>query len=109
MSYQSSNFRSPKLLKAFRYAPYCFSCGKVNHDNQQIVAAHANWIEFGKSGGMKAQDFYVAGLCLECHQEIDQGSKLSYEERKEKWVSAWIKTLDWLFRCEILTVNKGKR
>ena len=103
MSYQSSNFRSPKLLKTFKYAPICFGCGKVNDGT--VVAAHANWHEFGKSGGIKAQDWAVAGLCHECHSEIDQGSRLGYSDRKEKWISAWIKTMDWLFRCQILKVK----
>ena len=107
MSYKSSNFRSKRLLDYFRHAPICFSCGKINDGT--VVAAHANWAEFGKSGGLKAQDFAVAGMCHKCHSEVDSGSKLSYDERKEKWVSAWIKTLDWLFRCEILMISKGKR
>lgn len=104
MSYQSSNFRSKKLLDYFKFAPICFCCGNPNDGT--VVAAHANWHEFGKSGGMKAQDWAVAGLCHRCHSEIDQGSKLTYDERKEKWVSAWIKTTDWLWRCGIIKVGK---
>lgn len=102
MSYQSSNFRSPKLLKTFKYAPICFGCGNANDGT--VVAAHANWGEFGKAAGLKAQDWAVAGLCYSCHSEIDQGSKLSYQERKDKWMAAWIKTTDWLYRSKIVRV-----
>jgi hypothetical protein len=47
--------------------------------------------------GMKAHDVYSAALCVHCHANIDQGSKLSYEERKSLWEAAWRKTMLVLF------------
>jgi ferredoxin len=47
---------------------------------------------------MKAHDCYSAALCVGCHSEIDQGKKLTYEERKELWEAAWRKTI--LVLCE---------
>ena len=104
MSYKSFNFRSKKLLDSFRYAPICFSCGKFNDGT--VVAAHANSHEYGKGMGLKAHDWAVAGLCNSCHQEIDQGSKLSGEEREAKWHAAWLATLEYLFMAGIVKVGK---
>lgn len=39
-------FRSPKLLAMAKEAPVCFGCGKANDGD--VVAAHANWSEYGK-------------------------------------------------------------
>jgi len=103
VAYKSSNFRSKKLLDYFRFAPICFSCGNPNDGT--VVAAHANGHEYGKGMGLKAHDWAVAGLCHSCHSEIDQGNKLSSEERDAKWHSAWLGTLDWMFRCGIAKVK----
>lgn len=90
-----SNFRSPKLLDCFRDAPICFGCGR--HNDGSVVAAHANWSEYGKGMSIKAHDWAVAGLCRNCHSELDFGIKMKSEERKEFWRSAHIKTMAWLF------------
>lgn len=103
MSYKSSNFRSPKLLKTFKYAPICFGCESVNDGT--VVAAHSNSSVYGKGMGLKAHDWAVAGLCHSCHYEIDQGSKLLKEAREGKWLSAHIKTMEWLFKTGALVVK----
>lgn len=90
------NFRAPKLRESFRHAPRCFGCGIANDGT--VVGAHANWSEYGKGMSIKAHDWAIAGLCRACHAEIDQGGKLTREERKEKWHRAWLETLDWWFR-----------
>jgi hypothetical protein len=58
-----------------------------------VQAAHTNW-GGGKGRGIKADDNLVAALCLRCHYEIDQGSKLSKEKRIEKWQKAHSKTVN---------------
>jgi hypothetical protein len=58
-----------------------------------VQAAHTNW-GGGKGRGIKADDNLVAALCLKCHYEIDQGAKLSKEERTEKWQKAHNKTVN---------------
>ena len=65
-----------------------------------VQAAHTNW-GFGKGRGIKADDNKIAALCLTCHYEIDQGSKLSKVERQEMWEKAHIKTVQTL-------INKGE-
>jgi hypothetical protein len=42
---------------------------------------------------MKAHDCFVAALCQHCHFAIDQGSKMTGEERREAWEDAFRKTL----------------
>ena len=67
----------------------CQACGS----GEMVQAAHTNW-GGGKGRGIKADDNLVAALCLRCHYEIDQGSKLSKEERMEKWLKAHSKTVN---------------
>ena len=60
-----------------------------------VQAAHSNW-GGGKGRGIKADDNQVAALCLKCHYEIDQGSKLTKEERQQMWQAAHEKTVQTL-------------
>lgn len=78
--------RSQKLLKAVA-ALDCQCCG-----GWPSQAAHSNW-GGGKGRGIKADDNLIAALCLKCHFEIDQGHKLSREERKLKWLVAHKRTV----------------
>lgn len=78
-------------------------CGKENDGT--IVAAHSNQLRDGKGRGLKAHDFRVAAMCYTCHSEIDQGSKLSREERLDSWEEAHRATLAWLFLSGQITVK----
>ena len=80
--------RSKRLLKLVAGLD-CQACGS----GEMVQAAHTNW-GGGKGRGIKADDNLVAALCLRCHYEIDQGSKLSKEERMEKWLKAHSKTVN---------------
>ena len=80
--------RSKKLLKLVA-GLNCQACGS----GEMVQAAHTNW-GGGKGRGIKADDNLVAALCFRCHYEIDQGSKLSKEERMEKWLKAHSKTVN---------------
>ena len=86
-------WRSKAFLRAVASLP-CKLCGREG----ETQAAHANWSEYGKGMAMKAHDCYSAALCVGCHSEIDQGKKLTYEERKQLWEAAWRKTI--LVLCE---------
>lgn len=87
--YQKQTYiRSPKLLKAVASLP-CQCCGS----EQYVQAAHSNWWG-GKGKGIKASDEFCASLCVRCHWEIDQGNKLSKDERKQKWLAAHKRTVD---------------
>ena len=93
-------YRSKKLLQAAKDAPVCMGCGKSNHGD--VVAAHANWSEYGKGMGMKAHDWAVAYLCHECHARIDQGQG-SKQDKREAWQRAHVRTLEWLFDTGVLS------
>ena len=97
-----ANFRSPKLLRYAKDAPRCMACGR--HNSGDVVMAHANWSEYGKGMSIKANDWAVAAMCGQCHSELDQGSKMEKEERKEMWRMAHVKTLAWLFETGRLAV-----
>ena len=79
--------RSTKLLKAVANLD-CTHCGS----GTMVQAAHTNW-GHGKGRSIKADDNQVAALCLKCHYEIDQGSKLTKEERQQMWQAAHEKTV----------------
>jgi hypothetical protein len=67
------------------------------------VAAHSNQLRDGKGRSIKAHDYRIASLCYRCHSELDQGAKMSKQERLEMWEEAHRKTIGLLFeRCIIL-------
>lgn len=70
----------------------CQRCGA--HGSQ---VAHSNALRDGKGRGIKAYPWRVAALCAECHAEIDSGSRLSKEERREAWDEAHRATMGELF------------
>ena len=92
------NYRSTKLISAVRESP-CQHCGS---QDGTVVAAHSNQLRDGKGRGLKAHDYRIAALCFNCHFEIDQGSKLSKQERIELWENAHRKTIGWLFDNDLL-------
>lgn len=66
----------------------CQHCGS----GEMVQAAHSNW-GGGKGRGIKADDNLVAALCLKCHWEVDQGAKLSKQQRQQMWQNAHEKTI----------------
>ena len=93
-------YRNQKLLEIVRKSP-CQHCG--NQDGT-VVAAHSNQLRDGKGRGIKAHDFRIAALCYGCHMELDQGNKLSRQERVNLWEEAHRNTISWLFDNEHLEV-----
>jgi hypothetical protein len=69
-----------------------------------IVAAHSNQLRDGKGRGIKAHDYRIAALCYKCHHELDQGAKLSKQERVDMWEDAHRLTVGWLFDNDKLKV-----
>lgn len=47
-------------------------------------AAHANWQEYGKGKGIKADDSYTIPLCHACHKELD-----TYVWQTKEQAKAW--------------------
>ena len=93
------NYRDARLLRAVRDAP-CMMCGI---QDGTVVAAHSNQLRDGKGRSIKAHDYRIAALCFRCHGEIDQGAKMTKEERVEAWEEAHRKTIGWLFDTRRLT------
>ena len=76
--------RSPKRLAEIRKLP-CVRCGNPPPSE----ACHANWAEFGKSMGRKADDEYTVSLCRSCHYLLDTyqlGNRAESEAMFEKWL-----------------------
>jgi len=94
-------YRNEKLLKLLRESP-CQCCGT---DDGTVVAAHSNQLRDGKGKAIKAHDYRCASLCVRCHFELDQGSGLTKEERREMWEEAHRKTIGWLFENGHLEVK----
>ena len=81
-------FRSRKHLMNVADLP-CQNC----YIEGQTQAAHSNWAEHGKARSLKASDEFTAALCQKCHSELDQGAKLSKQERRDLWQMAHQKTV----------------
>lgn len=96
-----ANFRSPKLLRYAREIPNCTGCGA--HNRGQVVAAHADWQEYGKGTGIKAHDFAIAYLCDTCHAYL-HGKDGTKADKKEFFRMADIRTREWLFNAGKLRV-----
>jgi len=94
-------YRNKQLLELVRQLP-CQNCGL---QDGTVVAAHSNQLRDGKGRGIKAHDFRVAALCYRCHSELDQGNRLSKEERVEMWEEAHRNTIGWLFEHDMLTLS----
>jgi hypothetical protein len=95
-------YRNKTLLEVVRESP-CQHCGR---QDGTVVAAHSNQLRDGKGRGLKCHDFRIAALCFTCHAEIDQGSKLSKEERLNIWEEAHRATMGWLFLNGYLNVTR---
>lgn len=95
------NYRNKKLLEVVRESP-CQLCGA---EDGTVVAAHSNQLRDGKGRSIKAHDYRIAALCFSCHSQIDQGSKMSREDRVEIWEMAHRKTVGWLFDNDKLEVK----
>ena len=94
-------YRSKKLLEVVRQSP-CQCCGA---EDGTVVAAHSNQLRDGKGKGIKASDFRIAALCFRCHSELDQGSKMTKQERVDMWEDAHRRTIAWLFESGHLEVK----
>lgn len=78
--------RSKKLRETYRLIPCMWAgCGV---EDGTVCCAHSNWQEHGKGGSIKADDSRGAALCSVHHAALDQGSAMSYEERKAGWLAA---------------------
>lgn len=90
-------YRSRQWLEAVRRIEFCVLCGRHG-----VQAAHRNE---GKGMGCKVDDCLTAALCPECHHEIDNGGRLTREQRRAEMDRAICLTLAQLARMGLLTVK----
>ena len=95
------NYRNKKLLELCREIP-CQSCGRMD---STVCAAHSNQQRDAKGTGIKAHDYRIAALCSNCHHSIDNGNKLTREERREIWELAHRLTIGYMFEHDMLVVK----
>lgn len=62
----------------------CVGCG-----NSPVDIAHANWGEFGKGMGKKADDAYTIPLCRDCHKWLDTYQGLNRDKAKAWFLNKW--------------------
>jgi hypothetical protein len=94
-------YRNKKLLEACRQLP----CQLCQTEDGTVIAAHSNQLLDGKGKGIKASDYRIAALCFTCHMDIDQGNKLSKEQRREFWETAHRNTIGELFERGLIVCN----
>lgn len=69
--------------------PACVLCGSTG----ALQIAHEN---LGKGMGVKAPYERTARLCVRCHTTLDNGSRLTLDERRRLLAHAVDKTHEWL-------------
>lgn len=92
--------RSRPLLNAIKTLD-CQHCGARGPSDP----AHSNQAAHGKGKGVKASDVFAAALCRADHDAIDQGSRLTHDERVTLWTNAWRKTVRELLKQGLWPVN----
>lgn len=70
---------------------YLAITGICSHDRATVVPAHSNQSKHGKGMGIKAQDVYTVPACFACHHEIDQGNRLTRDEKTQIWDAAYVR------------------
>ena len=77
----------------------------------QTVPCHSNWQAWGRGTGHKAPDWAFAAGCATANQETAPhiGAKMDREQMKTEWLIAYVRTQDWLWSNNYLTVNDRPR
>jgi len=94
---KTPKFQSEKLRRAVA-SQECGACGSMAGSQ----AAHQNEL---KGMGLKVSDARCAALCVNCHRELDQGTKMTREERREFWKNAYITTIVRMIERGMLVVK----
>lgn len=63
--------------------------GVCSHCRETVVPAHSNQAQHGKGFGLKALHRYTVPGCWACHVEIDQGLRLTKQEKFAIWDRAY--------------------
>jgi len=94
-------YRNKKLLEIVRESPCQVCCLEYG----TVFEANSNQSRDGKSIAMKSSDYRIAAMCYKCHSNLDQGSKMTREERVEMWEDAHRATIGWLIEKQHLEVK----
>lgn len=87
---KSKPLRSSKWLEAVGSIDECVLCGRWG-----TQVAHRNE---GKGMGRKVDDSLTAALCPDCHHELDNGTRLTREQRRSEMDRAIALTLQEIAR-----------
>lgn len=71
--------------------------------------AHSNQQRHGKGTGLKAHDCFYAAACRSCHHQIDNGAKMTREERADAWQRGFERTLVELWGRGLIRVSTNTR
>lgn len=104
---RSPRYRNPDLL-ALAYELDCQLQIPGVCEGGRGEPCHANWSDFGKGKSIKAHDCFFASGCRACHMEIDQGSRLTREEREAYWNLGWRGTMLALWQRGLIGVTVSK-
>lgn len=100
-----NNYRNPALLALAKHGTTCMNCER----ERPLMMAHSNQGRDGKGMRLKAHDYRIAMLCLECHMEIDSGVAYTRLERIALWENAHRKTIAWLFEGGYVDVVRDRQ
>lgn len=103
-------FRSQNHLRNVASLP-CQLCGV----HGQTQASHSNQSIHGHGRSIKASDEFTAAICVREHAQIDQGRRMTREERVFRWMLAYHRTVRelvarelWPLKVEIPDTREGK-
>lgn len=68
---------------------YLLIPGAPGHRLDSVVPCHSNSLSDNKGMGIKADEEKTVPGCGWCHHQIDQGNRLSKEERRAYWEDAY--------------------
>ena len=91
--FKTPMYRNRKLLDLAKHGEQCLMC----RQHRPLMMGHSNQGRDGHGRGIKAHDYRIALVCLECHGELDSGSLWTRAERVERFEAAHRLTIAWLF------------
>jgi hypothetical protein len=95
-------YRSRKLLDSARDMPCTWPL--THNCAGDVVAAHSNQLRDGHGRSIKAHDYRIAYLCCAAHFDLDQGSKLTKQERREGFDEAHRVSVGLMFERGVVKV-----
>ena len=67
--------------------------------------AHSNQLFHGKGTGMKCHDVYHVAACRSCHVELDNGKRLTKQQRVDYWNDGFARTMLEYFKQGLVGVK----